>query len=43
MVSKRNQANEFRFRTDKIKIKVGDLVLTYDVVRKIDISSFRKL
>ncbi len=43
LASKRNQANEFRFRTDKTKIEVGDLVLTYDVVRRIDMSSFRKL
>jgi hypothetical protein len=43
MANKRNEANTHRFRTDRTTIKKGDLVLVYNNLRQIDMSSFRKL
>lgn len=39
----RNEANSYRFRPQDGIIQKGDLVLVYHNVRKIDMSSFRKL
>ena len=41
--AQKNEASSRKFRLEKAIIAVKDLVLVYDNVRKIDMSSFRKL
>jgi hypothetical protein len=40
---RRNEKNQHRFRPEQAQVNVGDLVLVYNTVRNIDLSSVRKL